>query len=100
MKIKEDKAPFNQFRQKQEQEEIKKKYDIADTNKIVVVEKNNNFKFVVNLLINIGKALLYIVIVFFAFVGVVSLILPSCRNEIFFQIDNIWKQFLSFTGLI
>lgn len=99
MQIKEEKTPFNQFRQKQEQEKIKEKYDIVDTSKVVVVEKNNTVKFIINLLINIGKTILYISLIALAFIGVIALILPECRNEILFQLKSIWEQFINFTGI-
>jgi len=81
------------------QEELKRKYNI-DENKIVV-EKNNTIKFILKLIIDIGKTILSILFIFLAFVGLICLIEPRTRDilleiyrNIIFELSNFlnWKD--------
>lgn len=64
------------------QESLRRQHGIQDKD-IIIVEKNNIFKFTVQQMIALIKFIATILILALACIGVLSLIYPNIRNELF-----------------
>lgn len=83
------------YNEKQEEAEkqskLKHKHKIEDEN-VLVVEKTNTWKFTIRVLILLVKTAAWIILVAFAAVGVLSLIYPETRMELFYLISKIFHS--------
>lgn len=78
-----------------EQEHLKEKYHIEDSD-VVIVEKNNMIKFLVRYVIILLQFLFRIAIIVLATSGLLAFIYPSTRIALWNIIIDIQKQLLSF----
>lgn len=65
-----------------QQDELKSKHNITEE-KVIVVEKNNIIKFLLNTFGKVIRTSATITILLLACIGALSLIYPTCRTEIF-----------------
>ncbi len=83
---------FNETRQKiAEENRIRKKYKITDEN-VVVVEKNNIFKFIVRIVLLTVKTAAWILLILLAAIGIICLIYPETRSALFEVLTGIGKE--------
>lgn len=75
----------------------KDKYNINNDD-VVVIEKSNTFKFVVNILVAIGKIMIYTILLALALVGIVSIIIPETRDILIIQSDSVINEFFKMIG--
>lgn len=85
--VKETKQTINN---EKKQSQLRDKYHFEEN--IQVVEKNNLFKFFINLLIMAVKTIATIIICFFAVIGLFSIIYPS-TNAI---LKNVLSELISY----
>lgn len=81
------------YERKQEQENenrIKDKHHITDEN-IVVVEKTNTIKFIIRIMVLCLKAAAWITLIILAAVGILCLIYPETRAELFRILISIFE---------
>lgn len=90
MKIKKERMPFNSVL-------TKDKYNINNED-VVVIEKSNTFKFIINILIAIGKIIIYTILLTLAFIGLISIIIPETRDILIVQTDSVINEFLKMIG--
>lgn len=90
MKIKKERMPFVSVM-------TKDKYNINNDD-VVVIEKSNTFKFVVNILVAIGKIMIYTILLALALVGIVSIIIPETRDILIIQSDSVINEFFKMIG--
>lgn len=92
-------SPVEKYNQeielKKEQELKRKKYNVEDEN-VIIVEKNNTVKFLVNVLLAVVKTIATIIIILLAAIGLMCLIYPSTRMEFFQIIFDIFSTILKF----
>lgn len=72
----------------QSQQIIKNRHNIEDEN-VVVVEKNNMFKFLVRLFLRIIKFAAAAAILLLAAIGLTALIYPAPRSDVYEVIDGV-----------
>ncbi|MFR1225366.1 hypothetical protein [Eubacterium sp.] len=88
---------------KREEENIKKqkklreKFDIPKD--VVIVEKTNTFKFLVNVTGGVIKTAVLIIIFLLTVIGIVSLVFPVSRNELIHQFMITMKELRNFIGI-
>lgn len=75
----------------EKQSKLKHKHKIEDEN-VLIVEKTNTWKFTIRVLILLVKTAAWIILVAFAAVGVLSLIYPETRMELFYLISKIFHS--------
>ena len=75
----------------------KDKYNINNDD-VVVIEKSNTFKFIVNILIATGKIMIYTILLSLALVGLVSIIIPETRDILIIQSDSVINEFFKLIG--
>lgn len=90
MKIKKERMPFVSVI-------TKDKYNINNDD-VVVIEKSNTFKFIVNILIATGKIMIYTILLSLALVGLVSIIIPETRDILIIQSDSVINEFFKLIG--
>lgn len=93
-RIKEEIKKQEEFKVKQQKLHDKHKNIDSD---VVIVEKSSLVKFLIKLTISIFKTLLAIMSVLLCAVGVISLIYPNIRKELFITLSNMLNDL---TGLI
>ncbi len=76
--------------QEQEENRIRKKHNITDN--IVVVEKSNTFKFIIRVIVLLLKTAAWISLIILAAVGILCLIYPETRNELFQILNEIFDE--------
>lgn len=74
------------------QRELRKKHNIDDG--VIVVEKNNSIKFVTKLIISAAKTICAIGIVLLGAIGLISVIYPNVRMELFKVLNEIINEVL------
>ena len=74
-----------------EENRIRKKYKITDEN-VVVVEKNNIFKFIVRIVLLTVKTAAWILLILLAAIGIICLIYPETRSALFEVLTGIGKE--------
>lgn len=79
------------------QELLKEKYDIRED--VVVVEKSNTFKFIVRVLIRIIKTAALILLIILAFIGLMGIIFPGSRAELWDIAVEIYTQVKGYLGM-
>ena len=82
---------------KQEQDRLKKKHDIEEPG-VVIVEKNNMGKFTIRLCIRLTKLLASIALLILAAIGILALVYPNVRQELFVVCLQILEQVHRMTG--
>lgn len=75
----------------EKQSKLKHKHKIEDEN-VLIVEKTNTWKFTIRVLMLLVKTVAWIILVAFAAVGVLSLIYPETRMELFYLISKIFHS--------
>lgn len=90
MKIKKERMPFNSVL-------TKDKYNINNED-VVVIEKSNTFKFIINILIAIGKIIIYTILLTLALIGLISIIIPETRDILIVQTDSVINEFFKMIG--
>lgn len=92
-----------EVKQKQEaaaqQQRIRQKYNVDAPNSVIVVEKNNMVKFAVRTVISAVKLVAAILLVVLAFVGLISLIYPTSRNDLVMIFQGIQDQLQMYINL-
>ena len=84
-------AEYNQrIQQQTEENRIKEKHHITDEN-IVVVEKTNTLKFIIRIRVLLFKTAAWITLIILAAVGILCLIYPETRTELFRIIISIFE---------
>ena len=78
------------------QELLKEKYDIRED--IVVVEKSNTFKFIVRVLIRFVKTVALILLMLLAFIGLMGILFPDSRAELWNIAVEIYAQVQGYLG--
>lgn len=73
------------------QNKLKEKYNIKEDVKII--EKSNTIKFILKSFILLFKTSFNILFIILAFIGLISLIEPKTRQEIFNIINNSYETF-------
>lgn len=79
---------------KKRQNVIKEKHNIQDDN-VIVVEKNNMFKFLVKLFLSAVKFIAAAVILILAGIGLTALIYPRPRAELFVILNQVINDILN-----
>ncbi len=83
----------------EKQESLKEKYDIAPDKEVVVVEKSNTFKFTVKVLAGLIRICAAILLIIFAFIGIVALVYPEPRAELFEIYQMAREQLMLYLGI-
>ena len=73
-----------------EENRIKQKHHITDEN-VVVVEKSNTLKFIIRVLVLFLKTAAWITLIILAAVGILCLIYPETRAELFRILISIFE---------
>ena len=73
-----------------EENRIKQKHHITDEN-VVVVEKSNTLKFIIRVLVLFLKTAAWITLIILAAVGILCLIYPETRTELFRILISIFE---------
>lgn len=81
------------------QESLKEKYDIAPDKEVVVVEKSNTFKFAIKALAGLIRVCAAILLVVFAFIGIVALVYPAPRIALIEIYQMARDQLIMYLGL-
>lgn len=100
MKYKEnhlDRLLEEKYKIEEKQNKLKAKYDIEKEN-IVIVEKNNIIKFLIKNVVSGGKLICSIILIFLAFVGLLSLIHPEIRNQLEIILKGILSELKTLTS--
>ena len=85
-------SAYNAKQQEAEKQiKLKHKHQINDEN-VLVIEKSNAWKFTVQILLLLVKTVAWIILVTLAAVGVLSLIYPPTRQEIFNLLTKIFHS--------
>ena len=84
-------------REVKREEENRKKFDIPKD--VVIVEKTNTFKFLVNVTGGVIKTAVLIIIFLLTVIGIVSLVFPVSRNELIHQFMITMKELRNFIGI-
>lgn len=87
----------NVFRQ--EQRNLKKKHHIEESEERIVVEKSNMAKFLIQTLAAMIRVVASICIGVLAVVGLLALLYPSSRAEMWIVWNGIWGQIMQFLPL-
>lgn len=77
-----------------DQTRLKDKYNIKED--VVVVEKNNVYKFTVKVVIGTIKTIATITLLVLATIGLLTLVYPETRNVFLEVLQQLYKQFISF----
>ena len=72
---------------RKKQKKLREKFDIPKD--VVIVEKTNTFKFLVNVTGGVIKTAVLIIIFLLTVIGIVSLVFPVSRNELIHQLSLI-----------
>lgn len=80
------------------QEELHAKHKAIEKDK-VIVEKSNTIKFLIKTLIAIIKTSSAILLIFFAGIGIMTMIYPELRDNYFALMDNIVKEAMKLIGV-
>ena len=84
-------------REKAKQEQLHKKYAVADDVKIV--EKSNMAKFTVNMITRILKFIAGVLIIIFAIIGIYALVVTEIREPLLINLKEIWQYVLNTLNL-
>ncbi|MGN0173665.1 MAG: hypothetical protein ACI39F_04415 [Acutalibacteraceae bacterium] len=84
-------------REKAKQEQLHKKYAVADDVKIV--EKSNMAKFTVNMITRILKFIAGVLIIIFAIIGIYALVVTEIREPLLINLKEIWQYVLNALNL-
>lgn len=76
------------------QEELHQKYNLSEKN-IMIVEKNNIIKFLLNSCFRLMKCLATIVLLILASIGLLSLIYPEIRSPLLNVLNDLFQQLMS-----
>ena len=82
---------------RKKQKKLREKFDIPKD--VVIVEKTNTFKFLVNVTGGVIKTAVLIIIFLLTVIGIVSLVLPVSRNELIHQFMITMKELRNFIGI-
>lgn len=82
---------------RKKQKKLRKKFDIPKD--VVIVEKTNTFKFLVNVTGGVIKTAVLIIIFLLTVIGIVSLVFPVSRNELIHQFMITMKELRNFIGI-
>lgn len=77
----------------EEQAAVKKKHNIEDKN-VMVVEKDNTYKFTVRVISKIIQSVAMACILLLAALGLIALIYPEPREEMFIILNRIFNETL------
>lgn len=80
--------------EKRKQIELKRKYNLAPDEKVVIKETSNMAKWSINLAINIFKALISVIIVLLTSIGIITLCYEKVREPFF----NVLKEAIKLLG--
>lgn len=82
---------------RKKQKKLREKFDIPKD--VVIVEKTNTFKFLVNVTGGVIKTAVLIIIFLLTVIGIVSLVFPVSRNELIHQFIITMKELRNFIGI-
>ena len=82
---------------RKKQKKLREKFDIPKD--VVIVEKTNTFKFLVNVTGGVIKTAVLIIIFLLTVIGIVSLVFPVSRNELIHQFMITMKDLRNFIGI-
>ena len=82
---------------RKKQTKLREKFDIPKD--VVIVEKTNTFKFLVNVTGGVIKTAVLIIIFLLTVIGIVSLVFPVSRNELIHQFMITMKELRNFIGI-
>lgn len=82
---------------RKKQKKLREKFDILKD--VVIVEKTNTFKFLVNVTGGVIKTAVLIIIFLLTVIGIVSLVFPVSRNELIHQFMITMKELRNFIGI-
>lgn len=80
-----------------QQNELRKKYDVADQN-VMVVEKPSGLKYFTKLIVGFLSVLWTIIRWFFIFIGVLALIYPQTREGLYEELQLTFGQLMGYLG--
>ena len=84
-------AEYNQrIQQQTEENRIKEKHHITDKN-VVIVEKTNTLKFIIRIMVLLFKTAAWITLIILAAVGILCLIYPETRTELFHILSGVFE---------
>ena len=84
-------AEYNdRIKQQNEENRIKEKHRITDEN-VVVVEKANTLRFIIRITVLLLKTAAWITLIILAAVGILCLIYPETRTELFRILISIFE---------
>lgn len=78
----------------QEQDKLKKKYQIEEN--VRIIEKNNTFKFLIRTVAKIVRLVVNIIIFFLSLIGLSSILYPTIRALLWEQAEEVMNQIISF----
>lgn len=74
---------------------LKEKYKVNHTGeKVIIVEKNNAYKFTIKTITALLKTIVTAIILILAIIGLTTLIYPTVRSEFFVIIQSIQNQII------
>lgn len=73
-----------------QQQTLKKKHGISG--EVIIIEKTNIFKFIINILLVLTKLMCWILLIILAITGLICLIYPSPRSDLFRILYESIKQ--------
>ena len=82
---------------RKKQKKLREKFNIPKD--VVIVEKTNTFKFLVNVTGGVIKTAVLIIIFLLTVIGIVSLVFPVSRNELIHQFMITMKELRNFIGI-
>jgi len=82
---------------RKKQKKLREKFDIPKD--VVIVEKTNTFKFLVNVTGGVIKTAVLIIIFLLTVICIVSLVFPVSRNELIHQFMITMKELRNFIGI-
>ena len=80
------------------QKQLHRKYDVQNE-KIIIVEKNHFFKFLVNKIVELFKLGMTLALYVLATIGLLTLVYPMTRTEFFTTMVQIYYSTKSLIGL-
>ena len=80
-----------------EQDALQEKYNIENKN-VVIVEKSNIYKYTIRMIATLTRVLATIIILVLASIGLVALIYPAPRSDIFCLLNELQNQIFMLIG--
>lgn len=91
-------AARKELEREEEQKRLHEKHNIADEN-MLIVEKDNTFKFTVRMAGRLIRFVATVIVLVLATLGIISLLYPEVRMELFRVLMSIYDQARNMAGI-